>query len=161
MDLLQGVHRLHRSRFITSLPSSSQTPGPQGNTPWGTPRRRTTTCGLQRVVAYPKDPTILTKNTTAKHYGSSITANGDCLGTPNPYNLSEKYWRYTSNLYRSTLPICNAVPRWLQSFGERETPQYTSNLYSNTPPICTAVHLRFVLAILLSKYQGLGVPESS
>ena len=64
---------------------------------------------------------------------------------PNPYNLSEKYWRYTSNLYRST-PICNAVPRWLLRlrFGDRETPQYTSNLYCSTPPICTAVRLPFV-----------------
>ena len=78
-----------------------------------------------------------------------------------PYNLSEKYWQYTSNLYRSTPLICNAVPRWLQSFGDRETPQYTSNLYRSTPPICTAVRLPFVPAILLRKYQGLGVSESS
>ena len=85
---------------------------------------------------------------------------GNCSGTPNPYNLSEKYWQYTSNLYRSTPPICNAVPCWLLNFG-RETPQYTSNLYRNTPPICTAVCLPFVPAILLGKYQGLGVPERS
>ena len=70
---------------------------------------------------------------------------GDCLGTPNSYNLSEKYWRYTSNLYRNTPLICNAVPRWLLSFGERENAaihlqfvvQYASNLYRSTPPICT------------------------
>ena len=86
---------------------------------------------------------------------------GDCLGTPNPYNLSEKYWRYTSNLYRSTPLICNAVPPWLQSFGDKETPQYTSNLYCSTPPIYTAVRLPFVPAILLRELQGLGVPESS
>ena len=81
--------------------------------------------------------------------------------SPQPYNLSEKYWRYTSNLYSSTPPICSAVPCWLLSFGERETPQYTSNLYCNTPPICTAVRLLFVPAIFLGKYQRLGVPESS
>ena len=81
---------------------------------------------------------------------------GDYSGNPNPYNVSEKYWRYTSNLYRSTSPICNAVPRWLLSFGERETPQYTSNLYCSTPPICTAVRLAFVPAIPLRKYQGWG-----
>ena len=89
------------------------------------------------------------------------TLNGNCLGTPNPYNVSEKHWRYTSNLHRSTPPICNAVSRWLLSFGERETPRSTSNLYGNTPPICTAVRLPSVPAILLRKYQGLGVPESS
>ena len=83
---------------------------------------------------------------------------GDCLGTPwTPYNLSEKYWRYTSNFYRSTSPICKVVPRWLQSFGERETPQYT---YCSTPPICTAIRLAFVPAILLRKYQWMGGPES-
>ena len=62
---------------------------------------------------------------------------GQRLGTPNPYNLSEKYC--------CTLPICTAVrapfvtrvPCWLLSFEERETPQYTSNLYRSTPPICT------------------------
>ena len=62
------------------------------------------------------------------------------------------YWRYTSNLYRSTPHICNSVPRWLLSFGERETPQYTSNLCCSTPLICTAVP--FVPVILLRKYQG-------
>ena len=46
-------------------------------------------------------------------------------------------------------------------FGERETSQYTSNLYCSTPPICTAARLPFVPGILLRKYQGLGVPESS
>ena len=133
--------------------------------------------------------------------------NGECLGSPNPYNLSEKYfgdrkgttkknfvtkilpnvrvnflvrfaskplfyWIMTSNpsncsenslvLFArifgfmgpfwplstcGTPPICTAVrppfvtlvPRWLQSFGERETLQYTSNLYCSMPPICTAV----------------------
>ena len=64
--------------------------------------------------------------------------NGGCLGTPNPHNVSQKYWQYTSNLDRSTPPICNAVPRWLLSFGDRETRQYTSNLYCSTPPICTS-----------------------
>ena len=83
-------------------------------------------------------------------YGDCIY--GHCSGTPNPYNVSEKYWRYTSNVYRSTSPICNAVPRWLLSFGEIETPQYTFNLYCSTPPICTAVRLPFVPAILLRKY---------
>ena len=34
---------------------------------------------------------------------------GDCSETPNPYNVSERYWRYISNLYCSTPPICNAV----------------------------------------------------
>ena len=87
--------------------------------------------------------------------------NRDCSGTPNPYNVSEKYWRYTSNLYCSTPPICNAVPRWLLSSGERETPQCTSNLYCSTPPICTAARLPFVPVILLRKYQGSGVPEGS
>ena len=86
---------------------------------------------------------------------------GNWSGTPNPYNLSEKYWQYTSNLYRSATPICNAVPRWLLSLEERETPQYTSNLCRNMPPICTVVRLPFVLAILLRKYQGLWVLESS
>ena len=47
----------------------------------------------------------------------------------NPYNLSEKYWQYNSNLYRSTPPICNAVKK-----GKRR----------NMPPICTAVRLLFV-----------------
>ena len=81
-----------------------------------------------------------------------------------PYNLSEKYWQYTSNLYHSTPPICNAVPCWLQSFGERETPQYTSNFYCSTPPICTAAPLPYAPAILLRKYRGLGfrkVPDLS
>ena len=62
---------------------------------------------------------------------------GHCSGTPNPDNLSEKYWQYTVNLYRSAPPICNAVSRWLLSLEERETPQHTSNLYCSTPPICT------------------------
>ena len=86
---------------------------------------------------------------------------GDCLGTPNPYNLSEKYWQSISNLYRNTPPTCNAVPCWLLNFGERETLQYTSNLYRSTPPICAAICLAFAPAILLRKYPGLGVPESS
>ena len=64
--------------------------------------------------------------------------NGHCSGTPNPYNLSEKYWQYTSNLYHSTPPICNAVPCWLLSLEERAMPQYTSHL---------------IPAILLRKYQ--------
>ena len=63
--------------------------------------------------------------------------------------LSEKYWQYTSNLHRSTPPICNAVPCWLLSLEERETPQCTSHLYRSTPPICTAVRLSFVPALLL------------
>ena len=66
-----------------------------------------------------------------------VLKNGHCSGTPNPHNLSGKYWQYTSNLYRSTRPICNAVPCRLLSFEERETPQYTSYLYRSTPPICT------------------------
>ena len=51
-------------------------------------------------------------------------------------------------------PICNAVPRWLLSLEERETPQYTSNLYRSAPPICTAVRLAVGPAILLRKYHG-------
>ena len=90
---------------------------------------------------------------------------GHCFETPNPYNSSEKYCQHTSNLYHSTPPICNAVPCWLLSLKERETPQYTSYLYRRTAPICTpictVVHLPFVPAILLRNYQGLGVPESS
>ena len=66
---------------------------------------------------------------------------GHCSGTPNPYNLSKKCWQYTSNSYCSTLPICKAVPRWLLSLEERETPQYTTNLCCSTPPICTVVQL--------------------
>ena len=58
-------------------------------------------------------------------------------------------------MYRSTPPICNAVPRWLQSFGERETPQYTSNLCCSRPPICTAARLPFAPAMLLRKYRFL------
>ena len=65
-----------------------------------------------------------------------ICLHGHSSGTPNPYNLSEKYWQYTSNLYRSTPPICNAVPRWLPSLEDRET--------RSTPPICTAIRLPFV-----------------
>ena len=61
---------------------------------------------------------------------------GHCSRAPNPYNLSEKYWRYTSNSYRCMPPICNAVPCWLLSLEEREAPQYTSNSY-------TAVRLLF------------------
>ena len=72
--------------------------------------------------------------------GARWISTGHCLGAPNPYNLSKKYWQYTSNLYRNTTPICNAVPCWLLSFGERETLQYTSNLYCNTPPICTYLY---------------------
>ena len=90
-----------------------------------------------------------------------LPVSGNCSGTPNPYNSSEKYWQYTSNLYRNTPPICNALPCWLLNFGGRETPQNTSNLYCSTPPICTTVRLPFVPGILLRKYQGLEVPESS
>ena len=83
-----------------------------------------------------------------------------CLGTvqepPTRTTCLKSTWQYTSNLYRSTPPICNAVPCWLLSSGERETQQYTSNLYRSTPPICTAVRLPFVPAILLRKYHGLG-----
>ena len=86
---------------------------------------------------------------------------GQCLGTANPYSLSEKYWQYTSNLYRSSPPICNAVPCCILNSGDKETLQYAPNLYCNTPPICTAVRLPFLPAILLRKYQGLGVAESS
>ena len=78
---------------------------------------------------------------------------GNCSGAPDPSNLSEKYWQYISNLYCSTPPICNAVPCWLLNFGERKR--------RSTPPICTAVRLPFVPAMLVRKYQGLGVPESS
>ena len=163
---------------------------------------------------------------------SKSVENWHCSGTPtNPYNLSEKCWQYTSNLYRNTPPICNAVPCWLLSLKDRETPQYTSYfggcpndpwpeyfcksiaiqvgsvswyklvlhvllaakrrayfcksiaiemggvwryfskvsgsgldswyLYRSTPPICTAVCLTFVPAILLGKYQWLGVAETS
>ena len=53
-----------------------------------------------------------------------------CSGAPNPYNVSENYWQYTSNLYRSTPPICNAVPCWLLNFGKRKR--------CSTPPICTS-----------------------
>ena len=56
-----------------------------------------------------------------------------CLRTPNPYNLSEKYWQYTYSLYCNTRPICNAAPCWLLSLEERET-----------PPISTAVRPQFV-----------------
>ena len=89
---------------------------------------------------------------------------GHCLGAPNPYDLSQRYWQYTSNLYRrAPPPICSTAPCWLLSFEERETPQHTSNLYCSAPPICTAVRLPFVSAILLRKYSGWGfrkVPES-
>ena len=44
---------------------------------------------------------------------------GDCSGIPNLYNVSEKYWRYTSNLYHSMPPICHAVPRWLLLRGNK------------------------------------------
>ena len=79
---------------------------------------------------------------------------GHCSGTPNRCNLSEKYWQCTSNLYRSTPPICNAVPCRLLSLEERETPQCASYLYRNTPPICTAVRLPFVPALLFEKSRG-------
>ena len=36
-------------------------------------------------------------------------------------------------------PLCNAVPHWLLSFGEKETPQYASYLYRSTPSICTGI----------------------
>ena len=48
------------------------------------------------------------------------TIPGHRSGTPNPHNFSEKYWQYTSNLYRSTPAICNAVPCWLLSLEETE-----------------------------------------
>ena len=81
------------------------------------------------------------------------------LLTPNPYNLPEKYWQYTSNLYHNMPPICNAVPCWLLSLEERQTPQYTSSFYCSTPPICTAIRLPFVTTMLLRKYQWLGVQD--
>ena len=65
---------------------------------------------------------------------------GHCLGTRNrgnPYNLSAKYWQYTSNLYHCAPRICNAVPCWLLSLEEREMPQYASERNRSTPPICT------------------------
>ena len=71
------------------------------------------------------------------------------LQKPQPL-LSKKVLQYTSNLYGSTPPVCNAVPSWLPSFEEREAQQYTSHLYGSMPPICTAV--------LLRKYWGLGSP---
>ena len=84
---------------------------------------------------------------------------GHCLATPNPYKSSKSTGN--TNLYRRAPPICNAVSCWLLSLEEREPPQYTSNLYCSTPPICTAMRLPFVPAMLLRKYQWLGVPESS
>ena len=93
-------------------------------------------------------------------YCSAVCELGTVWEPLAPFNLSEKYWRYTSNLYRNTPLICNAVPRWLLRFGEREAPQYTSNLRCSTPPICTAIRL-LLPAMLWRKYQGLGVPESS
>ena len=97
---------------------------------------------------------------------------GECLRTPNPYNLSEKYWRYLSDLYCSTPPMCNAVPRWLQSFGEKEAPQYTSNctlqhashLYRSAPPICTGDNFEKIPGVggsekFLTKILKKGVPS--
>ena len=81
-----------------------------------------------------------------------VESNGHCSGTPNPYNVSEKYWRYTSNLYRSM-----ASKLWRKGNAAVHLQfvlQYASHLYP-------AVRLPFVPAILLRKYQGLGVPESS
>ena len=80
-------------------------------------------------------------------------------GAPNLYNLSEKYWQYTSNLYRSTPPICNAVPCWLLSSGERETPQYTSKLYRSTPPILYRSTPPICTGDTFEKIPGLGVRE--
>ena len=90
-----------------------------------------------------------TRSSLASHSavsrGTNTTrVNGQCFGNPNPYNLSEKYWQYTSNLYGSTPPISIAVLSWLLSFEERETPQDASHLYCSTPPICTAVRPPFV-----------------
>ena len=65
-------------------------------------------------------------------------------------------WQYNSNLFRSTPPICNAVPCWLLSFGERETPQYTSNFYCSMPPICTAVRLPLCTGDTFEKILGVG-----
>ena len=65
-----------------------------------------------------------------------------------PVQIVWKHWQYTFNLYRRTPPICNAVPCWLLSLEERETPQHTSNLYCNTPPIYTTVRL---LAEIITK----------
>ena len=59
---------------------------------------------------------------------------GQSFGNPNPYNLSERVWQYTSKLYSSTPPICIAVLSLLLSVEEWETPQYASHLYSSTPP---------------------------
>ena len=64
----------------------------------------------------------------------SLTKFWALLRSPNPYNLSEKYWQHTSNLCRRTPPICNAVPCWLLSLEEREKPQYASCLYRSMPP---------------------------
>ena len=39
-----------------------------------------------------------------------LNKNGRCSGTPNPYNWSENYWQYTSNLHRNTPPIFAPCP---------------------------------------------------
>ena len=71
--------------------------------------------------------------------GLPLDLSGHCLGALSPHNLSEKYWQYTSNLYRSTPAICNAVPFWQRNAAIRflVVPQYASYLYHGTPPICT------------------------
>ena len=90
----------------------------------------------------------------SEHFSEALllqASNGHCSGTPNPYNLPERSWQYTSNLYP-----CNAVPCWLLSLEERETPQYASYLYRSTPSICTAVRLPSVPASLLRNTGGWG-----
>ena len=56
-----------------------------------------------------------------------------------------EFWQYTSNLYRRTPPICNAVPCWHLSLEKRENsairllvvPQHASYLYRSAPRTCT------------------------
>ena len=109
------------------------------------PEHRSRSCSLSSGVRTGnRSITILSKYRSLlemKRLGQNNV--GTVQETPNPYNLSEKYWQYTSNLYHSTPPICNAVPYWPPSLEERETPQYTSHLCRSTPPICTqyASHL--------------------
>ena len=61
------------------------------------------------------------------------------------YNASEKYWRYTSNLYRSTPPRlqrCASLASKLWRKGNAAVYlqfvlQHGSHLYRSKPPICT------------------------
>ena len=64
---------------------------------------------------------------------------------PQPVQHVEKILQCTSDLYRNTPPICNAMPCWLLSFEEREmapkchnTPPICTTLYCRTPHICTS-----------------------